>query len=93
MEEHVLKLKEKYHETWTISLKSRLLIRRRLTLVPLVELLSGRQVKPIEIISGKVLKESLKNLKKSFQNLIHCTGIVLVVRVRQQRRMFRNQTI
>ena len=93
MENDVLTLKEDYHEPYNKSLKIRLPVRRRLTLVPLVELLSGRQRKPIEMLSGKVLKERLKHLKTSFQNLIHATGIVLVVRVRQQRRKFGNQTI
>ena len=93
MEDDVLKLKEEYHETWTTSLNFMFPLRRRLTLVPLVELLSGRQIKSLEMLSGKVLKELLKHLKTSFQTLLHGTGIVLVVRVRQQRRMFRNQTI
>ena len=63
MEVDVLKLKEiqELKKTWTASLKFTFPLRRRLTLVPLVELLSGRQIKPLEMLSGKVLMELLKH--------------------------------
>ena len=95
MENDVLKLKEDYHETYTTSLKIRLALRlRMLTLVPLVELSSRLGAKPpLPMLSGKVLMERLKHLKKSFQNLIHSILIVQVVPVRQRRRMFWYQII
>ena len=90
----ILKEEKKYHEPYNKSLNSRLPLRLRLlTMVPLVDISSGLWANPLPMLSGKVLMERLKHLKKSFQNLIHCTGLVLGVRVRQQRRMFCYQII
>ena len=53
----MLKLEENEHSTWTVSFRVPLAVRRLLTMVPLVELSSGRQVKPLAMLSGKVLTE------------------------------------